>query len=102
MGLIRFEGTVKSKRFDEYGNCYIGLNIHDCYAISHINNVTNIGAHVPRCNEFKIINERPLSCVNNIDIARYSDIGDYVTIKAYELYNTHNVPVNMYHTVELN
>ena len=99
MGLIRFNGRVKSKRFDKYGNCYVCIDIDDCYKISHINNDDNIGSHIPRCNEFMVVNERPYSCVNNIDIARYCDTGDIVTIKAYELYDLYEVPVNRYQTV---
>lgn len=98
MALIRFNGRVKSKRFDQYGNCYVCIDIDDCYKISHINNDDNIGSHTPRCNEFKITNERPYSCVNSIDVARYCEVGDLVTIKAYELYDNRGIKIDRYQT----
>lgn len=100
MALIRFEGRIKSKRFDEYGNCYIGVSIEDCHKISHINNSDNIGAHIPRCDEFKILNERPLSCANHIDVATCSEVGESVAIKAYELFNMNGDPLNRYQTAD--
>lgn len=96
---IVFYGRVKSKRFDEFGHCYIGLDIEDSYKTSHINNIENIESHKPRCDEFKIINDRPLSCVNDIDLAKHSELGDRVVIKACELYDLNGIPVNYYHTL---
>ena len=111
---IVFYGRVKSKRFDEFGHCYIGLDIENSYKTSHINNIENIESHKPRCDEFKIINDRPLSCVNDIDLAKHdrplscvddidlakhSELGDRVVIKACELYDLNGIPVNYYHTL---
>lgn len=100
MSLIRFYGRIKSKRFDEYGNCFIGVDIEECYKISHVCNTESIGSHTPRCDEFEIVNERRLSCVNDIEIATCSEIGDRVVIEAYELFDMSGHPINRYHTVD--
>ena len=100
MALIRFEGTVKSKRFDEYENCYVTIDITECYEELYKGSVKKVGEHTPRCNEFKIVNERPLSCVNDIDLAISADIGVRTVIEAYELFDMKGKPVNRYQTVE--
>lgn len=100
MALIRFEGTVKSKRFDEYENCYVTIDITECYEELYIGSVKKVGEHTPRCNEFKIENKRPLSCVNDIDLAISAEIGIRAEIEAYELFDMKGKPVNRYQTVE--
>lgn len=99
MALIRFEGTVKSKRFDKYENCYVTIDITECYEELYLESVEKVGEHTPRTNEFKIVNERPLCCVNRIDLAISSVPGDVVEIEAYELFDMKGNPVNRYQVV---
>jgi hypothetical protein len=100
MALIRFDGKLKSKRFDEFGNCFVTIDIDECYKENYRGGLKNIGEHIPRCNEFKIENKRPLSCVNDIDLAINADIGVRTVIEAYELFDMKGKPVNRYQTVE--
>lgn len=101
MAIVIIKGTLASKRFDKVGNCFLTLDIKDSYYIPHIHSIERANSHTPRTNEFGIANARPLSCINDIDIARCAQIGDSITIKAYELFNMAGIPVNKYSVIDL-
>lgn len=101
MAVVQFKGSVIHKRSDLKGNVYLTLNITESYLLKHIHSIEKLDDHVPRTNVFFIRNEKPLSCVNNIDIANGCELGDCVTIKAYGLYDLRGKPVNNYGVVDL-
>lgn len=101
MAIVIFEGILSSKRFDDFGNCFLSLDIKDSYYIPHIHSIERANSHTPRTCEFGITNSRPLSCINDIDIARCVQTGDSITIKAYELFNMAGIPVNRYSVIDL-
>ncbi len=102
MAIVIFEGSLSSKRFDDHGNCFFTLEIKDSYYIPHIHSIERAKSHTPRTNEFCIVNSRPLSCINNIDIITYAPIGAQIEIKACELFDMAGKPVNKYSVLDIN
>lgn len=100
MSCVTFIGQLKSKRFDEYGNCFLALDIDTCYK-ERIPSYYGTEPHTPRCDEFRIVNKRPLSCVNDIDLAANCDIGQRLRIQARELFDAKDNPVNRYQVISI-
>lgn len=101
MSLIRATGIVKSSECDAYGNVHIKMDIQECYKESYRGSVENEGGVEPYCDEFLFANERPLSCVNAVDIAKYCGKGDVVSIEAYEGRYPDGRPADHYHAVSI-
>lgn len=101
MAVVRFKGLVTHKQINSKGNVYLTLKINESYILRHIHSIEKLVDHVPRTNVFFIRNEKPLTCVNNVDIANGCKIGDCVTIKAYELSDLNGKYVNNYDVIDL-
>lgn len=99
MSLIRIYGNVKSKRLDDYGNVHVSLDVKESYVVNHINNIRNLGDHKLRTDTFMIKKKRPLSCVNDYDLALSCSQNDRVVLCAYELFDFKDNPVNRYDVV---
>lgn len=102
MSLIRIYGDVKSKRLDDYGNVHVSLNVKESYVVNHVNNVRNLGDHKLRTDTFMIKKARPLSCVNDYDLALSCSQNDSVVLCAYELFDLKDNAVNKYDVVYFN